>query len=77
MHTVLENVDKAEEKGGVWSEDIFCSHLETPESSMEIKVLEQSTVERLYYPYVTHRFTYVMHTLPIHSHTLKMFEHAQ
>ena len=43
-------------------------HLDTSESSLEIKVLGQSTVENRCYLYVV--IAYVMHTLLIRSHTL-------
>jgi len=45
----------------------FCMHLDTSESSLEKKVLGQSTVESAIR---NHRFTHVMHTLLICSHML-------
>ena len=53
----------------------FCRHLDTSESSLEMKVLEQSTVERRCYLYVTHscRFTYITHMLLICLHKLCIF----
>jgi len=47
----------------------FCIHFDTTESSLEMKVLEQSIVERRCYSHVTHRFTNIMHTLLIRPHT--------
>jgi len=45
----------------------FCMHLDTSESSLEMKVPGQSTVESAIH---SHRFTHVLHTLLICSHML-------
>ena len=50
----------------------FCRHLDNTESSLEMKVMKQSSVKRRCYLYVTHKFTYIMHTLVIRSHTLRL-----
>ena len=48
----------------------FCRHLDTSGSSLEMKVLGQSTVEERCSSHVTRRVTYIMHTLLVRLHTM-------
>ena len=65
--------DKREKKSRMGQKH-FGRHLDTTKSSLEMKVLKQSTVDRQSYSYFTHRFMVYTrirkHTLLISLHTL-------
>jgi len=63
INLTLQIIKDDEEGGGKWGED-------SSVSSLEKKVLEQSTAERRRYSHVNYMFTYVMNTLLIRSRTL-------